>query len=87
MNNSAEILLIDDDEDFCRSVKAYFEREGIRLATLSDSLIVTAIDLTNIKVVLLDLDMPHLNGRQVLDQLPPGQSPLVIDQPHLSGPV
>jgi DNA-binding response OmpR family regulator len=78
MNNSAEILLIDDDEDFCRSVKAYFEREGIRLATLSDSLIVTAIDLTNIKVVLLDLDMPLLNGRQVLDQLPPGQSPLVI---------
>ena len=38
-------------------MKAYFEREGIQLATLSDPLIVTAIDLTKIKVVLLDLDL------------------------------
>ena len=78
MNTSADILLIDDDEDFCRSVKTYFEREGIQLATLSDPLIVTAIDLTKIKVVLLDLDMPVLNGRQVLGQVPKDQSPLVI---------
>lgn len=78
MTTSADILLIDDDEYFCRSVKAYFEQEKIQLATLSDPLIVTAIDLTKIKVILLDLDMPVLNGREVLKQMPKGQSPLVI---------
>lgn len=78
MTTTADILLIDDDEDFCRSVKTYFEREGIQLATLCDPLVVTAIDLTKIKVVLLDLDMPVLNGRKILHQMPKSQSPFVI---------
>lgn len=78
MPNSAEIVLIDDDEDFCRSVKEYFRREGLQLATLNDPLIATAVDLTKFKIVLLDLDMPALNGHQILEQMSRGHMPLVI---------
>lgn len=78
MVGSTDIFLIDDDECFCRSVKVYFEKQGIKLATVSDPLVIAAVDMSKVKVVLLDLDMPVLSGRQVLDQMPEGQSPIVI---------
>ena len=78
MTKTADILLIDDDEHFCRSVKTYFKREGLQIATLSDPLIVQAIDLKKIKVILLDLDMPVVNGHEILEQLPKDQCPLII---------
>ena len=66
-----KILVIDDEEDFCRSIKKVLERkkifrvltanrgsEGIRLAKM-----------TNPDVILLDIMMPDMAGTSVAEEL------------------
>lgn len=78
MSDNFEILAIDDDQAFISDLKAYFMPQGIRVATLSDPVLSSALDFGKFKIVLLDIDMPGLSGREVLDMMPASCRPVVI---------
>lgn len=66
MNDITEILLVDDDRDFCDSVAHYFEVRGSDVLTATDPRLLTSMDITKFRVILLDIDMPRLSGLDVL---------------------
>ena len=66
MNDITGILLVDDDKDFCDSVASYFEVRGSDVFTATDPRLLTSMDLNKFRVILLDIDMPHLSGLDVL---------------------
>ena len=66
MNDITEILLVDDDKDFCDSVSNYFEMRGSDVITATDPRLLTSMDLNKFRVILLDIDMPRLSGLDVL---------------------
>lgn len=78
MFNSPEILLIDDDEDFCAAAKSFFKQQDLSVATISDASVLAAMDLCNFKVILLDLDMPQITGQEVLAGMASDRRPLII---------
>jgi type II secretory ATPase GspE/PulE/Tfp pilus assembly ATPase PilB-like protein/ActR/RegA family two-component response regulator len=63
------ILLADDDEEECLRLTIHLEREGYELVAVKDGR--EAVELLktdpNFSLVLLDLFMPRLDGRQVLN--------------------
>ena len=65
------ILIIDDEEDFCELVKAKLEVSGdfkVNIATESAKGLNMAIK-TRPDLVLLDINMPGMDGYQVLEKL------------------
>lgn len=66
MNDITEILLVDDDKDFCDSVANYFEMRGSDVLTATDPRLLTSMNLNEFRVILLDIDMPRLPGLDVL---------------------
>lgn len=66
--SSCKILLVDDNEQLLRSYSSVLNSEGFRnLLQCSDSRNVEKILSENeVAVVLLDLNMPHINGRDIL---------------------
>jgi two-component system nitrogen regulation response regulator GlnG len=74
---SSRILVIDDDEPSCRLVAAIFGPEGFEVLSAHDGLTGISKVLTEApEVVLLDLQMPGLNGMAVLERLR-AEAPLV----------
>ena len=64
------VLLIDDDADVLRAVGNYFERLGYEVAReLSGEAGIAAYDRLRPDVVLLDLQLPGMDGLQVLEHL------------------
>ena len=64
------ILVIDDDQATCRLIGAIFRAEGFDVLTANDGQSGLAAVLTERPdVVLLDLEMPEMNGMAVLEQL------------------
>ena len=65
------ILLVDDDEDARLLMRSLLERDGYEVDEVDDGH--KAIDLLKAdqeyQLVVLDLAMPGLDGRQVLDQI------------------
>ena len=78
MPNAREIVLIDDDQSFCISVKTYFEKRDIPILTISDSKVAKALNFRHFQVVLLDIDMPNVSGREILCSIRASQKPIVI---------
>lgn len=78
MRDHPDILAIDDDLAFITDLKAYFQRQGISVATITDPILSSVLDLAKFKIVLLDLEMPGRSGQEVLAGLPACQRPIVI---------
>lgn len=73
-----EILLIDDDVPFCRSVESFFAQNDIPLLTVSDPNIAKAINFQRFKVVLLDIDMPGVSGQDLIVDIAATPKPIII---------
>lgn len=69
MSQILEVLAIDDDLAFVGTLKTFFGDYGMKVATISDAVLSTAVDFGNFKVVLLDLDMPGMSGEEVLQRI------------------
>lgn len=78
MRDHPDILAIDDDQAFITDLKAYFQRQGIGVATISDPILCSALDFEKFRIVLLDLDMPGRSGQEVLVGIPASRRPVVI---------
>ena len=65
------ILLVDDDEDACLLMRSLLERDGYQVDDAEDGN--RALDILkedqDYQLLVLDLAMPGLDGRQVLDQI------------------
>lgn len=69
MSQLPEILAIDDDQAFIGNLKTYFGDHGMKVATISDAVLSTAVNFENFKLVLLDLEMPGMSGQEVLQRI------------------
>ena len=69
MDDRAAILLVDDDHDFCESVASYFEERSCTVLTATDPRLLKSMDIKNMRVILLDIDMPRLSGLDVLESI------------------
>jgi two-component system OmpR family response regulator len=78
MRDHPEILAIDDDQAFITDLKAYLQAQGIGVATISDSILSSALDFEKFRIVLLDLNMPGRSGQKVLAGIPAARRPVVI---------
>jgi DNA-binding response OmpR family regulator len=60
------VLLVDDDADFAKVVKLYFERSGLELITVaSGKKALKAIDSRRPDLMILDINMPKMDGVEV----------------------
>lgn len=64
------VLIIDDSQSIQRYVKELLENDGFRTISATDGCKgLTAIESYKPDVVLLDIEMPEMNGLQVLDEI------------------
>ncbi len=71
LNRRSSILLIDDEEDYCRLIKMHLEGVSdyeFYFATTGDEGIKLSRELRP-DVILLDIMMPGMNGFEVLEKL------------------
>ena len=65
-----QVLHVDDDPTILRVVRKRLGDEGISVISVSDSRQALAtVQSTGCHVVLLDIDMPHMDGIEVLRQI------------------
>ena len=70
MNRNYTILHVDDDESMLRIVAQTLGKKDYDVVSLEDSREATKMLLkTGARVVLLDIDMPHLDGLTLLDKI------------------
>lgn len=73
------ILLIEDDPDIVRIVKAYLERESFQVETVGDGAAGLAATLeVSPTLIVLDWMLPHLDGEAFMKRLRPSQLTPVI---------
>jgi DNA-binding response OmpR family regulator len=63
------VLVADDDPQMRRLVRSVLEREGFEIIEAGDGHALEAIERGGVSLVILDLDMPRLDGFGVLDEL------------------
>lgn len=67
---NAKILIADDDDAITTNMAAFLERAGYRVAVASDgNEALAAVHTWKPELVILDVMMPHRNGRDVLRML------------------
>ena len=86
-NRGALVLIIDDEEEICTAAQLILEEAGYNVLVASDGK--EGIQLfqeyaDEIKGVLLDLTMPHLNGEEVFREIRRirGDVPIVVSSGH-----
>src|SRR5207248_5694412 len=80
MNQSAPILVVDDDAKILRLVRTYLERDGFRVVEAGDGRsALAAIALEQPALVVLDLMLPEVDGLSVLRAVRRGtRTPVII---------
>ena len=78
MDERGTILLIDDDAAFCENVARFITDRGQACQGLSNPQLILAQDLSRVALVLLDIDMPGLDGLTLLPLLKARQDIPVI---------
>ena len=78
MMNKPEILLIDDDEAFCASLRTYFSQSQLSVSVITDPTVADALDFSKYALLLLDLDMPLVHGADIIKKLPNKRRPVVV---------
>jgi PleD family two-component response regulator len=64
------VLLADDDPQMRRLIKSVLQREGFEVVEAADGLdALEAVEQSGIDLVILDVDMPRLDGLGVLEEL------------------
>jgi len=73
------ILIVDDQEMITRSTSTYLKTKGFtNISTLTDSReVLESVSANNFDVVLLDLNIPHLSGKDLI-------APLMVINPEIS---
>ena len=70
MNSSRAVLHVDDDPQFTRAIAARLAIFGFEVQSLNDSRrVLDELMRGQYRVVLLDIDMPHFDGLEVLRQI------------------
>jgi two-component system, OmpR family, response regulator len=72
------IVIVDDDPFFCDSVKTYFAKKDMRVIAVTDSEFAKLLDLTQVAIILLDIDMPGISGVELLKDIRKSYRPVVI---------
>ncbi len=73
------LLVIDDDPASRRLVTAIFQAEGMEVIEAPDGLSgIKAVEASAPDIVLLDIRMPELDGMEVLDELRPAESGIMV---------
>ena len=69
-DDSAKLLIVDDDPNICEMLRVYFENEGYRVKTAADGLEgVQFFKFYEPDLVLLDIMMPKKDGWQVCREI------------------
>jgi PAS domain S-box-containing protein len=71
-NNSKKILVVDDEKELTAMLKDILETEGYKVLTAydgTDAISVYAENTDSIEIIISDLGMPNLDGRQLLRHL------------------
>jgi len=70
MNNKRTILHVDDDPQITRIVGARLKALGYDVTSVNDArLVLEELSRSHQKLVLLDIDMPHVDGLELLRQI------------------
>ena len=70
MNSSRAVLHVDDDPQFTRAIAARLAIFGFEVQSLNDSRrVLDELMRGQYRIVLLDIDMPHFDGLEVLRQI------------------
>jgi CheY-like chemotaxis protein len=70
MSPARRILVVDDEEEIVQVLSEYFIQQGYAVETAANGTeALAALARQRADVVLLDIDMPELNGIQVLRRL------------------
>jgi CheY-like chemotaxis protein len=76
------ILVVDDDEHICEILRAILLEEGHEIQSAANgALALTLLQQTHFNLILLDMNMPTMNGWQFLEAygyLPQPRPPVVV---------
>jgi CheY-like chemotaxis protein len=68
--SSATVLVVDDDEGLLRLIEKILCRAGCRpIGVVSGELALAALEQNSVDLVLMDLGLPNLDGRELASQL------------------
>lgn len=73
-----KVAFFEDDENFAREVIEYFLQEEIKILHFKDGSYADVLNWCDFGCVILDLEMPSVDGRAVLQKLPQEDRPLVL---------
>ena len=76
---SGSVLLVEDEENLASLVRAYLEQEGYRvIAVVTGAEALRAIETEPVRLVVLDLNLPDMDGLDVCRQIRTGSSVPVV---------
>jgi len=87
MAKKSKVLVIDDEEDFCEFVKWSLEKTGkFSVAACHDGPSgIAQAETEKPELILLDINMPQMNGAEVADHLLHGESTRDIPIAFITG--